>query len=62
MGGEQASRIASILGYTGHSRVDVMGFSGGIWVYWKQELVSVEPIIKQNQYITMNITRIGAMP
>ncbi|XP_021766594.1 uncharacterized protein LOC110731050 [Chenopodium quinoa] len=62
MGGQQAEKIASILGYTGHTRVDAHGFSGGIWVYWKSELVSVEPIVKHRQYITMDIKRVGETP
>lgn len=62
MGGEQALKIASILGYSGHTRVDAQGFRGGIWVYWKPELVSVEPILKHNQHITMDITRVFGQP
>lgn len=62
MGGAQAVKIASMLGYTGHSRVDAMGFSGGIWIYWRPEVVTVEPIIKHHQHITMDIKRVGAMP
>lgn len=62
MGGAQAQKIASTLSYSGHTRVDTMGFSGGLWVYWKQEVVTVEPIIKHNQHITMDIKRVGATP
>ncbi|XP_021757503.1 uncharacterized protein LOC110722546 [Chenopodium quinoa] len=62
MGGDQATKIATILGYDGHTRVDAVGFSGGIWVYWKTDLVTVSPIIKHNQHITMEITRVGATP
>ncbi|XP_021768668.1 uncharacterized protein LOC110732977 [Chenopodium quinoa] len=64
MGGEQAVMIASILGYgyDGHSRVDALGFSGGIWVYWKSNRVNVSPSLKHNQHITMEISRVGAMP
>ncbi|XP_021852505.2 uncharacterized protein [Spinacia oleracea] len=62
MGGQQAQKISSILGYTGHSRVDAQGFSGGIWVYWRPELVTVDPILKHNQHITMDIKRVGATP
>lgn len=62
MGGEQAINISKALGYNGHDRVDAVGFSGGIWVFWKPECVSVEPIIKHSQHITMNITRVGAAP
>lgn len=62
MGGEQAVKIASMLRYSGHTRVDAQGFSGRIWVYWKAETVIVEPILKHNQHITMNITRVGEQP
>lgn len=62
MSGTQATRIANILNYTGHTRMDAQGFSGGIWVYWKPDLVSVDPIIKHNQYITLNIKRVGEEP
>lgn len=62
MGGAQALKIASMLGYSGHTRVDATGFSGGIWVYWKKELVTVEPISQQAQYITMDIKRLGSPP
>ncbi|XP_021771497.1 uncharacterized protein LOC110735618 [Chenopodium quinoa] len=62
MGGEQAVKIANIIGYDGHERVDAMGFSGGIWVYWKTEFVKVNPILKHNQHITMEITRVGETP
>ncbi|XP_021860299.2 uncharacterized protein [Spinacia oleracea] len=53
MGGCQAIKIATILGYSGHTRVDAQGFSGRIWVYWKSE---------HNQYITMDIQRVGDQP
>lgn len=33
MGGDHAEKIANILGYTGHTRVDAVGFAGGIWIY-----------------------------
>ncbi|XP_021742733.1 uncharacterized protein LOC110708815 [Chenopodium quinoa] len=62
MGGEQAEKIAKIIGYDGHERVDAMGFSGGIWVYRKKDLVTINPIHKHNQHITMEITRVGATP
>ncbi|XP_021843231.1 uncharacterized protein [Spinacia oleracea] len=62
MGGQQASKIATMLHYNGHTRVDAQGFSGGIWVYWKPELVTINPIEQHNQYITMEITRNGETP
>lgn len=42
--------------------MDAQGFSGGIWVYWKTELVTVDPILQHNQFITMEITRVGEEP
>lgn len=62
MGGAHAEKIASMLNFTGHTLVDAVGFSGGIWVYWMKELVAVEPIRKHDQYITMTISRVGALP
>ncbi|XP_056692243.1 uncharacterized protein [Spinacia oleracea] len=62
MGGARAERIATVLSYGGHTRVDAQGFSGGIWVFWKPELITVNPIEQHNQYITMEITRIGEVP
>ncbi|XP_021762980.1 uncharacterized protein LOC110727706 [Chenopodium quinoa] len=50
------------MGYNGHTRIDAQGFSGGIWVYWKTKLVTVDPIEQRNQYITMEITKIGEEP
>ncbi|XP_021775573.1 uncharacterized protein LOC110739421 [Chenopodium quinoa] len=62
MGGAQAIKIANIIEYNGHTRIDAQGFSGGIWIYWKKELVTVEPIHQHGQYITMNIKRMGEVP
>lgn len=62
MGGSQAVKVSSIIGYMGHTRVVAMGFSGGIWIYWRLEIVTLKPIIKNGQYITMDIKRVGAIP
>lgn len=60
MGGDQDVKISSMMGYAGHTRVDAVGFSGGIWVFRKPELVNVQPIVKHEQHITMDITRTGS--
>lgn len=62
MGGAHALKIAQALGYSGHTRMDAQGFSGGIWVYWRMKFVTIHPIQQHNQYITMEITRIGENP
>lgn len=61
-GGAHAQKVASILGYYGHTREDAQGFSGGIWLYWRSELITVGPIARSNQYITVEITRNGEVP
>ncbi|KAH9617315.1 hypothetical protein KSS87_016189 [Heliosperma pusillum] len=62
MGGDQAIKIGNILGFDGHARVNAAGFSGGIWVYWRTDFVSVQPITEHEQYITMEISRRGETP
>ncbi|XP_021835969.1 uncharacterized protein [Spinacia oleracea] len=62
MGGDQEMKIATATSYSGHTRVDAQGYSGGIWVYWKPELVNVDPIHQHQQYISMEITRNGEAP
>ncbi|XP_010666466.1 uncharacterized protein LOC104883619 [Beta vulgaris subsp. vulgaris] len=62
MGGNHAEKIANLLHYSGHTRVDAQGFSGGIWIFWQPELVTMEPILKHDQFITMDIKRVGGEP
>lgn len=33
MRGNHAEKLATVLGFNGHMRMDATGFSGGIWVY-----------------------------
>ncbi|KAL2932872.1 50S ribosomal protein L10 [Bienertia sinuspersici] len=62
MGGDRAYFLASILGYQGHTRVDADGFSGGIWLYWKPNLVSISVAHEHHQHIIVEITRNGETP
>ncbi|KAL2926667.1 Aspartate--tRNA(Asp/Asn) ligase [Bienertia sinuspersici] len=39
------------------TRVEAQGFSGGIWVFLKSELVYIDPIEQSNQYITLPYTQ-----
>ncbi|KAK9741349.1 hypothetical protein RND81_03G099000 [Saponaria officinalis] len=57
MGGEHAMKVSKILGYSGHSRVDVIGFNGGIWLYWRPELVSINLVTKHPQSLTVEVSR-----
>ncbi|XP_074318455.1 uncharacterized protein LOC141655267 [Silene latifolia] len=62
MGGDQAIKLGNILGYDGRTRVNAIGFSGGIWIYWKNDIVSVTPLTEHMQYITFEVARNGELP
>ncbi|XP_074314499.1 uncharacterized protein LOC141649715 [Silene latifolia] len=62
MDGEHADKIQKIVRYDSHARVDAVGFRGGIWVYWKSDLVNITPVTKHPQYITMEIARNSETP
>ncbi|XP_074296800.1 uncharacterized protein LOC141627423 [Silene latifolia] len=62
MGGDHAVNVQKIIGYDGHIRVDAIGFSGGIWVYWKTDLIKVEPVYEHAQFITLEVSRTGGVP
>ncbi|KAL2944462.1 Ribonuclease H [Bienertia sinuspersici] len=62
MDGNHARVVASTIGFDGHLRVDAQGFSGGIWVYWKPNLVTIDDINQSPQHITMQISRTGLEP
>ncbi|KAL2934992.1 Urease subunit gamma [Bienertia sinuspersici] len=61
IGGDQSERFSTLLGFNGHVKVDAQGFSGGIWVYWKTDLVSVDIVCQHDQY-TMEVTRNAEVP
>ncbi|XP_074287668.1 uncharacterized protein LOC141612819 [Silene latifolia] len=60
--GDHAEKIGKILGYNGHCRVDAVGFSGGIWLYWRPDIVSVTLVKDHSQFITVEVTRSGDLP
>ncbi|XP_074267507.1 uncharacterized protein LOC141590888 [Silene latifolia] len=62
MGGEHAIKLGNIIGYDGNARINTVGFSGGIWLYWKTELISVTPIVEHQQLMTVEIARNGDLP
>ncbi|XP_074306361.1 uncharacterized protein LOC141641605 [Silene latifolia] len=62
MSGDHAENIRKIIGYEGHSRIDAVGFSGGIWVYWKTDIVNVVPVYEHSQFITLEVSRTGGVP
>lgn len=38
----RAERIMQRTGYNKMTKVEAVGFSGGIWLFWKEDLVDVE--------------------
>lgn len=60
--GDTARRVCEKIGFPGHVRVDAQGFSGGIWLFWKDDIVSVNPMATNNQHITVEINKIGETP
>ncbi|XP_074318666.1 uncharacterized protein LOC141655485 [Silene latifolia] len=62
MDGDHAIKLGNILGYDGHSRVNAIGFRGGIWLYWKTDIVSIQPVTEHLQYMTLEISRNGEPP
>ncbi|XVE93925.1 hypothetical protein REPUB_Repub01dG0236100 [Reevesia pubescens] len=57
--GETADKVIKQLGFDGFAKVDAVGFSGGIWVLWKNSIGTVQVIAKESQILTVIIN--GAM-
>ncbi|KAJ4845064.1 hypothetical protein Tsubulata_015508 [Turnera subulata] len=53
--GMRASRVIRKLGFRRSHRVEARGYSGGIWVLWREELVSVHFLINHAQFIHMKV-------
>lgn len=60
--GEKAPKFCDHIGFSGQTRVEEQGFSGGIWLFWKQEEVSVDVIEAPGQHITVTISKHGDTP
>uniref|UniRef100_A0A803NEW3 Uncharacterized protein n=1 Tax=Chenopodium quinoa TaxID=63459 RepID=A0A803NEW3_CHEQI len=57
--GEQAQKICDRIGFSGQFRVEAQGFSGGIWLFLRQELIEVTVLDNQSQHITVEIKKEG---
>ncbi|KAF8390857.1 hypothetical protein HHK36_023156 [Tetracentron sinense] len=51
IGEEKAVSVISKLHFSGSFRVDAQGYSGGIWLLWKKELITVEVLSSNSQLI-----------
>ncbi|XP_021738161.1 uncharacterized protein LOC110704651 [Chenopodium quinoa] len=53
LSGEQADNICARIGFSGQRRVEAQGFSGGIWLFWRREQVSVTLFDENTQHMTV---------
>ncbi|OMO73363.1 Endonuclease/exonuclease/phosphatase [Corchorus olitorius] len=56
MSDAKADRIIRSLRFDGFTKVDAVGFSGGIWVLWKSSIGSVNVVEKGGQFFSIFIT------
>ncbi|XP_019163558.1 PREDICTED: uncharacterized protein LOC109159904 [Ipomoea nil] len=54
--GDQANKICSQLGFSDWIRVEAVGFSGGIWVLWK-DLVHISVLFTHPQFILVQVSQ-----
>lgn len=51
--GSKAYGVISCLGFSGSAKVDVVGFSRGIWVLWRREMLDIEVLSSSSQFINL---------
>jgi len=54
--GQQAEEVCAKIGFESQFRIEAQGFSGGIWLFWKSQLVQVQIIDSDNQFVSMEVT------
>ncbi|XP_021721528.1 uncharacterized protein LOC110689107 [Chenopodium quinoa] len=62
LSGEQAQKVCDRIGFSGQTRVDAQGFSGGIWLFWKNDEIEVTVLDNHSRHITVEIARRGEEP
>lgn len=60
--GEAAARMCSRLGFDGCIRMEAEGFAGGIWLLWRTNEVLINVLSREQQHITVEVTRRGEEP
>lgn len=53
--GIRADKVIDKFGFSGAVRVDAVGFAGGIWCFWKHNLVSMEVVSTSKFCITLKV-------
>ncbi|XP_019160774.1 PREDICTED: uncharacterized protein LOC109157330 [Ipomoea nil] len=59
--GVQANAICCKLGFSDWIRVEALGFSGGIWVFWK-DLVQISVLFTHPQFILLQVSKSSSPP
>lgn len=59
---DHAERICKCTGYSDCLSMDAVGYSGGIWVFWKKDETKVTVNNNSSQHITVVIERNGEEP
>ena len=54
--GRQAEEVCKKIGFDGQFRIDAQGFSGGIWLFWKVQLVQIQILTSDAQFVSMAVT------
>lgn len=62
LSGNQAQVVCNKLGFSGQRRVEVHGFSGGIWLFLRREKVDVTYFDNSLQRMTVEVIKIGEDP
>ncbi|CAL8099946.1 unnamed protein product [Prunus armeniaca] len=52
IGGTRALQIAKSLGFSNYHIIDAIGFSGGVWLLWNDNSISIQIIAHSSQSIT----------
>lgn len=50
----QADKVIAKLGFTNSFRVEVVGFAGGIWLLWNDDVI-IEPLEVHSQFIHIRV-------
>lgn len=59
--GDHADRVCNKLGYSNWLRVEAVGFSGGIWMFWTDK-ITLEVIYSHPQFILVRIKEDTTVP
>lgn len=57
--GEMATKVCNHIHFSGQFYYDAQGFSGGIWLFWKKEEISVTILDAHTQHIKIEILKAG---